>query len=228
LVNSAFFGLPRQITDPVQATSLLGLDTIRSLVLSCQVFSQFDAAGIGPFSLTSLWHHSLRVAAYARQIALAEDWDLKTVDAVFAAGLLHDAGKLALAADLPEQYDAVLSHARENGVSVEEAEREIVGATHADVGAFLMELWGLPDPLVEAIAYHHAPANCPEQAFSPLTAVHAANVLAHTLHEMEPGTAPTLDRDYLAALGVGDRATAWEKLCRSVTLEKTEAEGSER
>ena len=175
IVNSAFFGLPRRVADPGQAVTLLGLDTVKGLALSLQIFEGFDRRKLPGFPIDELWEHSMTVAASARKIARRESGDEKVSDDAFLAGLLHDVGKLALAENLPMRYARVLTLCEKKGTPHWQGESEVFGATHAEVGAYLLALWGLPDPIVEAVAYHHCPDECPNKAFSPLSAVHAAN-----------------------------------------------------
>ncbi|MFQ5491870.1 MAG: HDOD domain-containing protein, partial [Phycisphaerae bacterium] len=105
---------------------------------------------------------------------------------------------------------------RDKNLSLCQAEREVLGATHADVGAYLLGLWGLPDPIVEATAFHHDPARSRNESFSALTAVHAANALVLELAGGdEDGTKAQLDLDYLARVGVADRITAWRSDCHN-------------
>ncbi|MFO1512618.1 MAG: response regulator [Verrucomicrobiota bacterium] len=108
LVNSAFFGLRREVASPAEAVAYIGLDTIKSLVLSLHVFSQYEPAEPGDFSLGALWTHSLSTGAAAKRIAQIEKMDRKLVDEAFVAGLLHDAGKAALAFNFPDQYGETL------------------------------------------------------------------------------------------------------------------------
>jgi HD-like signal output (HDOD) protein len=211
LVNSAFFGLRRQVTHPGEAAAYLGLETIKSLVLSLHAFSQFEGVDLGGFDLPALWQHSLTVAAHARAIAAAEQAEAKVRDESFVTGLLHDAGKVVLAANFAAQYAEVLRMVRDRGLELLVAEEEVFGANHADVGGYLLGLWGLPAPVVEAIALHHNPARSLGKTFSPLTAVHVANALACCPAELSEGrgTAP-VDTNYLAELGLVHRLPAWQ------------------
>jgi len=216
LVNSAFFGLPRQISSPEQAVGLLGLDTIRALVLSIHVFSQFDEAKLPGFHLTALWDHCVAVGSCANRIAKSEKTEKKSIDDALTAGLLHDCGKLVLATNLPDLYQEVLYMVDKQETNLLEAEKETFGTTHAEVGAYLLGLWGLPDPIVEAVAFHHHPTMCIGQTFSSLTAVHLANALDHELRSTaEPATRSQIDLDYLNSLGVVDRLPAWRKACKA-------------
>ncbi len=222
LVNSAFFGLRQQVSNPAQAVSFLGLDTIKALVPSFHVFSQFDQARSSNPFLNGLWDHSMAVGTYAKQIAQAENQEEKVTANAFAAGLLHDSGKLVLAANLREKYFQIQSEARDKKIPLIEAEQKTLGAdvTHARVGAYLLGLWGLPDPIVEAVAFHHCPRQCLGQSFTPLTAVHTANAFEHAARtENDKEVVSSLDLDYLMALGLGERVPTWQKNCLPASQE---------
>lgn len=223
LVNSAFFGLSRHVSSPVEAASLLGTETLRSLVLSVGIFSQFHDAGVTGFDLDTLSSHSTSTGALAKQIAMAEKTSRPAADDAMMAGVLHDIGKLPLVQDFPESYRKALTVTGEGNVSLCDAEREVFGATHADVGAYLLRLWGLPDSILEAVAFHHCPHRSSAAAFSPLTAVHAANVLEHEFCETgNSGNGATgIDRDYLAGLNLTDRVPLWQDMCRKLHGEET-------
>ncbi|MCD6335600.1 MAG: HDOD domain-containing protein [Candidatus Latescibacteria bacterium] len=220
LVNSAFFGFPRHIANPVQAVVLLGLETIKNLILSIHIFSQFDQAELETLSLDALWSHSMAVGAFAKRIAKTESADQKSSDEAFIAGMLHDVGKLVLAANLPQKYGAMLALAAEEGIEQSEAEYRIFGASHGDVGAFLLEFWGLPDPLFVAAAFHHTPGKHSDKDFNTLTAVHVANVLEH---EADPAkaVAAAMDRSYLSGLGLTERIPVWRESCLKPIQEGT-------
>jgi len=207
LVNSAFFGLGREISNPADAVTYLGMDTIKCLVLSIHAFSQFNNAKLGAFSIDSLWEHSQRTAGVAKEIAKLEDSGPKVMDESFVAGLLHDIGKLILAAHFSHDYDQVIAAAGGGTPALLDAEQKAFGANHAELGGYLLGLWGLPVPVVEAIALHHHPAKSPSLEFGPLTAVHAANGLVNA--EKNPGGLAEVDMDYLNALGLGDRLEFW-------------------
>ncbi len=211
LVNSAFFGFANSVSNPHEAVLLLGVGTIRSLALSTQLFSAFKANEFKNSPLEQVWTHSLQVGQVAQRLAQWETGDQELMEQAFTAGTLHDVGKLILAANLPETYPALLSQARQQPLLT--LEQEALHATHADAGAYLLDLWGLPAPLVEAVAWHHQPAQTDHLTFSPLTAVHIANVLVHEAHAPAPDgldtPAPVLDADYLAGLGLADHLESW-------------------
>jgi HD-like signal output (HDOD) protein len=223
LVNSAFFGLGDRVASPTQAAIYLGLETVKSLVLSLQIFSHFSQSRLPPaeFSQERLWSHSWTTGLRARRIAGAETCDPTTADHCFVGGLLHDVGKLILACELPERYQAALQRAQQQRIHMTQAEKEALGCTHAELGAFLLHQWHLPDPVVQAVALHHRPADILQPVFSPLTAVHAANALEHRLQATMCGaTAPRLDLDYLRACGVSARLEDWRGLCLQNGMKK--------
>ena len=223
IVNSALFSLPRQVASPVQATQLLGLDTIANLVLSAKVFSAFDQARMRSLSIDALWAHSMTTATWAKAVAKAEGANQSVSDHAFTAGLLHDIGKLILAANCPDQYREVIARSQGEGISPADAETGVFGVTHAEVGAYLLDLWGLPAPILEAVAFHHAPSASMDEVFSPLTAVHVANAL-HRQSENSPrlSAAQPLDHEYLINLGLHHRIPEWLELGQGLGVDREE------
>jgi HD-like signal output (HDOD) protein len=214
LVNSAFFGLPQAITEPREAVLYLGLTTVRALVLSSQVFAQYEGKKIGGFSINALEQHCWLTATLARKIAQIEHCEPKISDQCFLAGLLHDAGQLILASGMPDQFAHVLEIARTEKRTMYEVERAEFGATHAEVGGYLLGLWGLPNPVVEAVALHHRPSDCVQRGLSPVIVVHVANAFAHDQsdnHSEWPGNG--IDLSVIAQLGLTERLEVWKKRC---------------
>jgi HD-like signal output (HDOD) protein len=211
LVNSAFFGLSQPASNVVEGVMYLGLATIRALVLSTQVFSQFDQATIKAFSIDGIAQHCWMTGVIARRIADAEQRDPKISDQCFLAGLLHDLGYLILAAGMPEQYAQALRTARESDLPVWEVEQAQLSASHAEVGAYLLGLWGLPTPVIEAVALHHRPSAAACKGFSAVIAVHVADALAHSLAPNLPEPAALgIDMVHLATLGLDGRLEDWK------------------
>lgn len=214
LVNSAFFGLPQPINHPTDAVMYLGLNTVRSLVLTLQIFSQYDQENCKGFSLGGLAHHCWVTGISARRIAREERKDAKMLEECFLAGLLHDVGQLILATGLPGDYQEVLNLARSSDRPITEVEQERFGASHAEVGAYLLGLWGLPNLIIEVVALHHRPHHCITDEFSPIVAVHVADVFMHERSgndsELPP---PRMNMEFLARLGLQDRVETWRKLC---------------
>jgi putative nucleotidyltransferase with HDIG domain len=215
LVNSPFFGLRMRVAEPAHAVQLLGLETIRALVLSTHVFEQLDLRTVTRFRIGKVWRHSLSAAAFARIVAREQGVSAEAAAEAFTAALLHDIGKLVLAGSLPDDYGVVIDQADADHVATWIVEREMLEATHADIGAYLLGLWGLPDPIVEAVAWHHRPSGCGAPAASSLTAVHAADVIEHRLHPADTagGTTDT-DGEFLDRLELTATFPAWAAACR--------------
>lgn len=165
LVNSSFFALPLKITDPQQAAVYVGIELLKSLVLSIHVFSSIsEDAELCGFSLLKMWRHSLRTGRLAADIARAEKSDRKVVEEAMIAGMLHDIGKLILLKML-RKYNEVMELVESTGCSFAEAEYTVMGASHSELGAYLLGLWGLPGNVVEAVAFHHNPSKLIENMF---------------------------------------------------------------
>ena len=210
IVNSAFFGLPRRVVNAQDAVALLGLDTLKALVLSVKIFSQFDARRLRSLNLEALWRHSAQVGVYARTIALSEKLPRTSQDEAFSAGMLHDIGKLVLAQNFPQEY----AEAQNGSRPAAEIEQARFGASHAELGAYLLGLWGIDEAVVEAIARHH-PARQGAGSGGLEAAVCGANALEHMLAAETGGTSAA------GSEGIGhgfseELLGRWGPLCRSL------------
>jgi HD-like signal output (HDOD) protein len=219
LANSAFFGLLQEITTVRAAVSYLGLDVLNHLVLSAEIFRTFhprqDIAG---FSIEQFQEHSRRAAAIAARLPAPK----KTISAAVVAALLHDTGKLVLAVRLPQKFELALQATRQRACPFHEVEHEVIGTGHAEVGAYLLALWGLPLPIVDAVCRHHQPSQAGDAppGLDVLAITHIADGLAWEL-ELKTPDAPTpdsslLDLEYLTALGVASELPGWRELAQQV------------
>jgi HD-like signal output (HDOD) protein len=177
LVNSAFFGLRRELTSPTEAVTYLGFETVRSLVLANSIFNEAKPLETKRLSIDLLWSHSMCVAHASRAVAKLLDPREKTLEQAFTSGILHDSGILILASSFPEPYDEVLELSDREHLQVTLAEQRIFGVNHAEVGAYLMNLWGLPPAVVQCIRHHHAPSSAENPELVSLKAVHLADAL---------------------------------------------------
>lgn len=215
LVNSAFFGMFKNIDSPIRAVNLLGLDTVKTLVLGVGVFAELKTKPSDAFSVGLLWSHSMETAALAKQIAAAESDDKQFIDTVFIAGMMHDVGKLLLFSTLHDPYVQAVTMAREHNLPLCQAEQKVLNSDHGDVGSYLMGLWGMPSSVVEAIAFHHRLEAYPEPSLSPAVVVHAADVIYYQMYpEASVGAAPVLNQLYLEQAGLTDKYQQWFDLCR--------------
>jgi len=200
LVNSAFFGTRQPINTPERAVAYLGLDTVGALVLGHKVFDTGTTDDAGPFSHEALWQHSLRTATIARAIALQERWPVGKADEAFLAGVLHDVGKVVLAARgaRHEQADPA------GGAALAD-----MRTCHAEVGAYLLGLWGFPIPIVEAVAFHHAPSRAAAEGFGLAGIIHVADRLTHQQNAPDASFELGIEAGYLERCGLEQQLPQW-------------------
>jgi len=214
IVNSAFFGLSSTVNNPLQAVNILGLETVKSLVMAAGIFNQFDDSKSSEFSINSIFNHSVAVGASARLFATALGLETKATEDSLLGGMLHDVGKLVMFTYFYTELDNAAKLARENSIPLHEAEKQIMGVTDAEIGAYLLSLWGIPDAILEAVALHYLPHKSTNPILDVLTCVHLA--YAFNLDQDNDNTDPSLsalDLDYLQNLGIGDQVEDLRNLC---------------
>jgi putative nucleotidyltransferase with HDIG domain len=173
-VNSGFFRLPRRISNVEQAVGYLGLNTVRNLVVSAEVFAKWPARSTREVVfLETLQEHASCTAAAV--VALVTERAM--ADEAMLAALLHDIGYWVLSHGCPDGLDEARQLAIREGLQMEEAESRVLGASHAEVGAYLLGLWGFPMSILEAVAHHHAPLRVPARGFDVLAALCIAHAL---------------------------------------------------
>jgi len=223
LVNSSFFGLTVHVKDVHHAAALLGLNALKPLVLSAGVFRQLEESRVPAALAEQVLEHSLAVGCLAKRLADAEGLSRDEADNAMLAGILHDIGKLVLADHFGREYAQVCMAAENADLPLLNAELDQFAASHADIGGYLLGLWGLPQDLIEAVALHHDPSAHEVHKFSPLTAVHVANALAHADGEAHDGaaslrTVAKLDKRYLSRLRCERRLKDWQELAAAMTV----------
>ena len=178
LVNSAYFGLSREISRIQEAVTVLGVRMIRDLVLTSHLFESYPQTDDWKsFSFKQIHQRSMAVARAAQHIARAAKADRHVQAQAFLAGLLHDFGVLVLASHNPLDYHRIISKASLMEQPAYAIEKLELGVTHAEAGAYLLALWKLPPRVIEAVLFHHFPKANPTDGFTPLTAVHVADAL---------------------------------------------------
>ena len=214
LVNSAYFGISRQITGPGEAANFLGLDVLKSLVLSEGVFSQFDAEALKLLSIDAMKSRSLKIANSARAICKAEKTDKVIADQAYLAGLMFEIGSLVLASNLPEEYRGVCDLVKQDNIDIWQAEERVFGTNYAQIGAYILGLWGIDNDVVAAIAYQHHPLDIPDKKFSALTAL----VVARSVNSLaDSDDTSAIDEDvlsYIDVVGLTERIPVWLEICK--------------
>jgi HD-like signal output (HDOD) protein len=172
LVNSAYFGLARRIASISEAVSYLGVELLKGLALSAQIFSMAER-GPRQFSIEQLQEESLKAARLARRFFT----DRERAEEAFTAAIVHDIGTLVIALGLPKEYELIADLVVATGRPRHEIEKEQIGAHHGEIGGYLLGVWGLPFSIVETAALHHTPSLASEGQTDILGAVHIADTL---------------------------------------------------
>ncbi len=190
----------------------LGADVLRGLALGGQAFGTMTIPPFEGFSLEGLQRHSLHTARLAARLLEGQ----KGVDDVFTTAMVHDIGQVVLAAGRRAEYAEVRRRATAERRPFHEAEYEAFGATHAGIGAYLLGMWGLPFPIVEATAYHHSPRRVAAGERRILAAVHLADVLMSTVEPDRDDHTPEqrLDIGFLDSCGIRPDLPRWSQLAR--------------
>lgn len=176
VANSAAYHRGGQKVGLMQALSTLGSDMIKTLVISESVFQTFGSfPGSATQDLRRFWKHALTTAVMAREIAKAMDY--AQTEEAYLAGLLHDVGRLALLAVVPDEYGAHFQ--AEDDARLCALEQRTLQISHTEAGAWLVERWELDSFMADAILYHHEPAVRVEAAHPLIRMVHLAHELAN-------------------------------------------------
>jgi putative nucleotidyltransferase with HDIG domain len=158
LVNSAYFGLSREIISPVRAVVMLGMNTVKNLVLGATVMSAFGTRkNFRALNMDMFWKHSLGVGVIAKLIAKKRNINKKLIEGYFIAGLLHDIGKIPLNSKFSDEYRNIIGTPEKTPQPLFVSEKELLGIDHTYVGNLIAEKWKLGEEISDTITYHHAP-----------------------------------------------------------------------
>jgi len=178
LGNSAFFGFPNRLETVSDAISLIGIQQAKDLILVSSVVEIFEGVSAELVSMESFWKHSLACGIGARCLAIARQ--MPKAEKFFVAGLLHDLGRLVLLSRAPEKTMEIFTRCQSRRMRLWEAETEILGFDHAQIGGELMCWWQYPPNLVHAVAYHHHPMSGGVYQLES-SVVHVADYLVHAM-----------------------------------------------
>ena len=176
LVNSAYYSLDRRVEGVDQAVAFLGINTVKNIAVCSSIYQAFNARkGDGGFNLKVFWWHSLRCAVLSR--IFAKDIGYRSPDEAFMAGLLHDIGKLVLWVNFSEEYTQLIEKQGGHPGLLAAGESRL-GATHSQIGAWLLERWNFQSFVVDSVLYHHEPLERIVNALPLVQIVYTANALS--------------------------------------------------
>jgi len=224
IANSAHYGLRERVISLEHASAVLGSRVLRNIVMQASVIERFggvkEDAG---FKVEELWRHSIlcgQVAQTLRRISQA-GLDLSP-DEFYSCGLLHDLGQVVLMENLPDRYTLALHCAHMRNIPIFAAETQVLGFTHAEIGARIAMRWGLPEGVVSAIQYHHGPQEEIE-ADPNVALVDLANLVSRDLLANEHERAATrLTPEVSSALGIEESAFLRELEAARETMDEIE------
>ena len=215
-VNS-FFGEMDHLPTIQEAVNMLGTDVLNNLFNSRGYLATYEDFIVPELSVDRLWRHCLRTAKFSAAIARQENQDAVTVHHCFIAGLLHDVGKYILIYKYFDSYRELLQKMGKLDMSPAQAEFEHFNTSHGAVGAYLMALWGIPYDIIEAMAFHSKPSALKHSGFTPLAAVHIANVLEHYFCQLRKDDLQRdLDVKYLEQTGLKNSLPQIKETCKKI------------
>ena len=221
LANSAYYGFPRSIAGVGQAITLLGFSTLRNVALSTAVFDLFRTRKGRSLDLPALWRHSLGAATAAKLVARRVRFT--PLEKAFTAGLLHDIGKVIIARYLHGSMECILQLVEEEGMPIGEAEQRVLDVSHPAFGAWLAARWAFPTSLVDAVAFHHFPAQA--EANLPLASiVHIADWLARAAGIGSGGDAVPREVDPVALQALALTPADLDELRQALELRRDDVE----
>lgn len=224
LVNSSFFGLRQKVETPVRAVQMLGIETVKVLVIGLRIFEELHFTN-ERYPPEILWKHSLTVANCARRIAIERGAEQELVGDAFIGGMLHDIGKLILMSRFNEKYVEAQIMAETEKIPSVQAEKASFGVTQNELGAYLVGLWGFSSGILESIAFQGRLDELKPDGFCAAVAVHTANCFYYTKFPEEAvGTSPALAIKSLAEAGLDGELKSWEEICFEYMEEQVDTE----
>lgn len=188
VINSAYYSLPSKVNSLTRAIILLGINTVKNVVLSFAIFQSFSQRdAFRAFTADQFWTHSLCTAAAAKLLAASRGVPLAEREEFFVAGLMHDIGKIPLNHLFPEAYHEAVVHSQNSGRGIRCEENRVIGVDHCRVGHMIARKWQLSPALTAALSGHHTHSEAVSEPFSLVDAVALADILAHHMGAGTPG-----------------------------------------
>lgn len=207
IVNSAYYGLSRQVTSVGQAVLILGIQQVRTITLSVGSIAAFSSKGpVDSEGMRRFWQHSFATAAACTVICQKLNIDRKTSDEIGTVGILHDVGRMFFYCNFKQTYEKLVQKANASGHAYEDEEYLFLGETHAGIGALVADKWELPEKIVNSIRLHEGPFD-EEVDISIAILAMADHMNKHYYYEGKapvPAPAPEL----ISTLGLTDEVLA--------------------
>lgn len=200
VANSAFYGFSREVATITDAAVLLGFDEVKRIVLAISVFDLMGGYQGGTFEREHVWLHAFACAVAADQ--LQHDLDAR-LPYCYTAGLLHDLGKIVIDQYFPQHMHNILTLVNDQEMRMLDAERQVLGLSHADIGYLLGKVWRFPAVLTDALRFHHEPLRC-KGSYVLTSIVHVANSVANMFGDakLHLGPREELDQSALHILNI--------------------------
>lgn len=219
LTNSAYFAIRQKVTSVSLAIRMIGIDTLKALALFTGLFRSYDGPKADASRMMQLCQRSQQLGVLATLIAEQEKLAPEIVNVMAAVGMLSHTGSLILYAFRSAEMTDIIKRVEHEDIPVYIAERDLLGAAHPEIGAYLLGLWGFPSAMVQTVAYHHRPQDTPHNEMNALTTIYVAQNLAREVAiERRTGKAPEsrIDIEYLERLGKAHRLSAWRETAKLV------------
>jgi HD-like signal output (HDOD) protein len=202
LVNSAFYGFPSKIETVSRALFIVGTQQIRDLALATSIMSLFKGIPESLVNMESFWRHSVACGIAAKILATYRRCEMN-VERFFAAGIIHDIGRLVIYKRIPETAQEMIQRCKTNKELLYIVEKEVMGFNHSNVGRVLVKYWNLPPSLEDVVAYHHSPRDAKRYPIET-SVVHVADIIVHAMQYGNSGETyvPPLDKKALELIGV--------------------------
>ncbi len=180
LINSAYYSLPNQVTSLIRAIVMLGINTIKNLVISTGVLTTVNKQNnFEALNMEEFWRHSVCVGAMAKNLALKQKIDPKFVEEYFVAGLLHDIGKIPFNSVVSSAYEHAINYSRIKSIPLHNVETKNFEINHCDLGLRISDLWKLPPAIRSSILYHHNVESSEPEYMKFVATISLANIIAN-------------------------------------------------
>lgn len=213
--NSPLFGREYLVTNPADAVSCLGTAIVAAIVMAQTLFKHYTDNSHPEVNLRQIWNHCWETAAFTQFFCREKGLVRGTCEEGFLAGLLHETGRLVLVDNFPDKYQAACDAARAAKSPLVPRLRDVFGTTPAAVGAYLLDLWGMPSGVVRAIAFLEKPEDEHAKSFSLATGLYIADHIASRRFPPDPFPPMDWNRLYVRSMGGPEELAAWERKAKS-------------